>query len=248
MFDFPNDKGVSIGEGSYGIVVRNCLMYGNDSGVSVKDSPGNPRKPPCTANIYDCTIVNCDYGFRCYNKSEPNSPTDGGQVTNSYNNIIWDTRLATFEILNSGIVIADHSDFGTNWPGVGNFDADPLFLNPAQRDYRLMTNSPCIGVGRDGATLGAKYPVGAAMALSHPRIESIVQDGSSSIAATHDIVRFWVDSEKTYTLQCNDLVTGGSWVKVADVFPHPRPRQVAVTNDIAGHNQRFYRLLTPHLP
>src|SRR6185295_412611 len=38
MFDFPNDKGVSIGEGSYGIVVRNCLMYGNDSGVSVKDS------------------------------------------------------------------------------------------------------------------------------------------------------------------------------------------------------------------
>src|SRR5262249_37646029 len=114
-------------------------------------------------------------------------------------------------------------------------------LNPAQHDYRLATNSPCVGTGRDGTTLGAKFPVGAAMALSHPRIESIGQDG------THDIVRFWVDSEKDYTLQRSDSVPG-QWVKVGDFFPHPRPRQVAVTNNLAGQSQRFYRLVTPRVP
>jgi hypothetical protein len=240
MFDFPNDKGVSIGEGSYGIVVRNCLMYGNDSGVAVKDSPGG--KPPCTANIYNCTIVGCDYGFRCYNKSNPSSPTDGGQITNSYNNIIWGSRIATFEILNAGIVVADHSDFGgTNWPGAGNFDADPLFLNPTQHDYRLGDNSPCIGTGRDGATLGCKFPVGSPMAPSHPYFSSVV------VGDDHVKLGLWVDSEKNYTIQSSDSLNAASWTKVADVYHQMVPRYVEVTNSLTA-NHRFYRLVTPVQP
>ncbi|MEY2410791.1 MAG: hypothetical protein QOF48_3461, partial [Verrucomicrobiota bacterium] len=240
MFDFPNDKGVSIGEGSYGIVVSNCLMYGNDSGVAVKDSPGG--KPPCTANVLNCTIVDCDYGFRCYNKSMPASPTDGGQITNSYNNILWASRISTFEILNSGIVIADHSDFGnTNWPGIGNFDASPLFLNPAQRDYRLGPNSPCIGTGRNGANLGATFPVGSPLAPSHPVLSSVVATNGQVLLG------FWVDSEKNYSLQTSDVAAGGSWTKVADVYHQMRPRFVEITNTLAPNNH-FYRLVTPVQP
>jgi hypothetical protein len=240
MFDFPNDKGVSIGEGSYGIVVRNCLMYGNDSGVAVKDSPGG--KPPCTANVYNCTIVDCDYGFRCYNKSNPGSLTDGGRITNSYNNIIWGSRIATFEILNSGIVVADHSDFGgTNWPGEGNLDFDPLFVNPAGRDYQLTPNSPCIGTGRDSANMGAHFPVGAPMAPSHPYF--------TSISVINDAVElsFWVDSEKNYTVQGSETAAPGSWTKVADVYHQMVPRLAKVTSPLAT-NHRFYRLVTPVQP
>jgi hypothetical protein len=43
---------------------------------------------------------------------------------------------------------------------VGNIVADPLFLNPAERDYRLATNSPCVGTGRGGANMGVIFPVG----------------------------------------------------------------------------------------
>ena len=241
MFDFPFDKGVSIGEGSYGIIVSNCLIYGNDSGVAVKDSPGG--KPPCTANIFNCTIVDCDYGYRVYNKSMPASPTNGGQITNSYNNIIWAPRIATFEILNAGIVVADHSDFGgTNWPGTGNFEANPLFLNAAQRDYRLATNSPCIGTGRNGATLGTHFPVGSPMAPSHPVLSSIEHVGNNAL------VKFWVDSEKTYSLLCTTNVNGGPWVKVADAFPYPTARLFTVTNSTAGNTNRFYRLVSPRIP
>jgi hypothetical protein len=208
--------------------------------VAVKDSPGG--KPPCTANVYNCTIVDCDYGFRCYNKSNPGSLTDGGRITNSYNNIIWGSRIATFEILNSGIVVADHSDFGgTNWPGEGNLDFDPLFVNPAGRDYQLTPNSPCIGTGRDSANMGAHFPVGAPMAPSHPYF--------TSISVINDAVElsFWVDSEKNYTVQGSETAAPGSWTKVADVYHQMVPRLAKVTSPLAT-NHRFYRLVTPVQP
>lgn len=234
MYDFPNDKGVSIGETTYAIEIRNCLMYGNDSGVAVKDL--------CTAIIHDCTFVDNDYGFRIYNKASPASPTGGGLITNSYNNIIANSRIAALQILNNGVLIADHSDyFGTNWPGTGNFDADPLFVNAALRDFRLLPNSPCIGTGRNGATLGAKFPVGSPLAPSHPTISSIVTAGGVVK------VGFWVDSEKNYTLQGKADVASGTWTRVADVYHQMLPRFVEVTNSLAsGH--RFYRLVTPVQP
>jgi hypothetical protein len=241
MYNFPSDKGVSIGEGSYGVIVSNCLMYANRSGVGVKDTPGD-QTHPCTANVFNCTIVENQWGFTNYNKSMPTSATGGGQTTNSYNNILWNNQV-TISLVNGGTLTADHSNFGaTNWPGTGNISADPLFENPAQHDYRLKPGSPCLGTGREGANMGCYFPVGAAMALSHPRIESIEQNGADAV------IRFWVDSEKTYTLQCSDVVTGGMWTKVADFYPTPVPRKVAATNSLAGASSRFYRLVTPRQP
>lgn len=246
MFDFPNDKGVSIGEGSYGIVVRNCLMYGNDSGVAVKDSPGG--RPPCTANVINCTIVENDYGFRLYNKSNPGSETDGGQITNSYNNIVWNNRFGLAEILNAGVFVVDHSDLtGTNLfpvgtvPGPGIIEADPLFLNVAAHDYRLSASSPCLGSGRDGADMGCRFPVGSPMAPSHPTFSSVVAGGGNVKLG------FWVDSEKNYTVQASATAEPGSWVKVADVYHQMLPRFVEVTDAQSG-GHRFYRLATPVQP
>lgn len=150
MFNFPYDKGVSIGEGSHGTVVRNCLMYLVSRGVQVKDT--------CTANIYNNTIVEAEIGLHGYFKSA--SYPGGGHITNSANNIVWHTTNAIV-LEPDSIFVAHHSDLGgTNWPGMGNIDADPLFLDPANRDYRLATNSPCRGTGENGVTMGPTYPVG----------------------------------------------------------------------------------------
>ena len=145
-------------------------------------------------------------------------------------------------MVNDSQLYADHNNFGnTNWPGEGNFDLDPLFVNPGGRDYRLTPNSPCIETGRDGADMGARFPVGAAMALSHPRIERIDAAGGNAV------VRFWADNEKTYSLLCSPNVDGGTWTKLVDVPLGTVPRLLSITNALAP-DHRFYRLVTPAQP
>src|SRR5439155_5275245 len=67
-------------------------------------------------------------------------------------NIIW--GVGTNAVLDSlSTVTVSYSDVsGTGiYPGTGNILADPLFLNPAARDYRLLPNSPCIDAGDPAA-------------------------------------------------------------------------------------------------
>jgi hypothetical protein len=62
---------------------------------------------------------------------------------------------------NGGTLTAWYNDLGhTNWPGEGNINVDPLFVNAAARDYRLAPNSPCINAGSNGVTMGVTFPVG----------------------------------------------------------------------------------------
>ena len=154
MWNFPFDKGVSVGDqnSSHGIIVSNCLIYGCNAGVMAKDL--------CDVSVRNCTIVGNTSGFTNYNKANPGSPTGGGIITNSYNNILWN-NLTTIGMANNGQLFADHNDFGsTNWPGDGNIDVDPLFVDAAVHNYRLQTNSPVRGAGRDGADMGVTYPLG----------------------------------------------------------------------------------------
>ena len=235
MFDFPFDKAVSIGDrgSSFGTIVSNCFMYGCLSGVMLKDS--------CEGSVRNCTVVENGWGFTNYNKVNSSATTGGGITTNAHNNILWGNGI-TISMANGGQLYADHNIFGnTNWPGAANINVNPLFVNPAGRDYRLAPGSPALGAGRDGADLGARFPVGAAMALSHPRIEAIDNTGPDAV------VRFWADNEKTYSLLCSPLVEDGPWAKVADVATAAVPRFLSVTNTVAPGN-RFYRLVTPGVP
>jgi len=233
------DKGISLGAAGAGgtadanITVSNCLIYSVDTGIAVKDGT--------TAGLYNNTIVGSPYGFRLYQKYT--SPVDGGHITNSFNNLLWNLSTTAVSLLNNSSMNATYCDFqGTNWPGTGNISSDPLFLNAAVRDYRLATNSPARGTGRNGSDMGAHFPVGAPMALSHPRIESIeLGNGAAKL-------RFFCDSEKSYTVQASDSANGSSWINVTNVFPTTLPRLVEVTDDISAASERFYRLVTPAVP
>jgi hypothetical protein len=149
IYDFTFDKGVSIGEAAQNITVRNCVIYGVQSGVAVKDSS--------VAIIHNNTIVDSEYGLHLYEKI---AGQGGGHAT-AYNNIIW--GVGTNAVLDSlSTVTNSYSDLSGAgiYPGTSNINADPLFIDAAARDYRLRTNSPCIGAGLDGYTLGAVGPVG----------------------------------------------------------------------------------------
>ncbi|HEY5914487.1 MAG TPA: right-handed parallel beta-helix repeat-containing protein [Verrucomicrobiae bacterium] len=232
LYDFV-DKGVSMGV-QVDVCVSNCLIHHVDSGIAVKDLS--------LAGIYNCTIVSNNFGFHCYNKANPASSTGGGFITNSFNNILWG-NTQSFELLNGSTLTASYSDFqGTSVPGAGNVSLDPTWRAAASGDYSLAPTSPLWNAALDGAAMGAAFPVGAAMASSHPAFSSLEVTGDTVV------LRFWADSERAYSLVASDVPSGTNWARVADIFPTPLPRTVAITNGIANGAARFFRLATPRLP
>src|SRR4051794_15098963 len=105
VYDF-SDKGVSMGASGAGgapdrgMIISNCLIHRVDTGIAVKDGS--------TCGLYNLTISDCANGIRQYQKFT--TPVDGGHVTNSYNNILWNNTV-TIDLTNNSSVLASFSDF-----------------------------------------------------------------------------------------------------------------------------------------
>lgn len=230
IYDFPTDKGVSIGDApnqAIGTIVRNSLIYDCHAGVQVKDG--------AFAEVYQCTIVFNQWGVTNYNKANPSSANGGGNITNAHNNILWGNGV-TISMWNGGSLTADHSNFGdTNWPGDSNILQDPQFVDPSQGDYRLGPHSPSRGSGRNGADMGARFPVGSPQAPSHPSFESV------HMAGNEIILRFWADSERRYKIESTPALTGAVWSLVAEI---PAPALPKLTEVMVSGTESlsFYRV------
>ena len=60
--------------------------------------------------------------------------------------IVWEN--SPDQIFNAGgNPTVTYSDVQDGWPGDGNIDADPMFVDAGDGDYRLLTGSPCIDAG-----------------------------------------------------------------------------------------------------
>jgi predicted outer membrane repeat protein len=59
------------------------------------------------------------------------------------NSVLW--HNSPNEI--TGSVVATYSDVEGSWPGEGNIDEEPLFVDPENCDLRLQPGSPCIDAG-----------------------------------------------------------------------------------------------------
>ena len=69
------------------------------------------------------------------------------------NSIIWGN--GAFQVSQSNLDIA-FSDVQGGYPGPGNIDANPLFVNGASGDFHLSGESPCIDAGDNSAVLDPK--------------------------------------------------------------------------------------------
>jgi len=147
------DTGIKLWNESNPTLV-NCIISGN-AGAGIKlwtDRTGRfPRYSYAT--ITNCTIVgNLQHGIL------EGKPT----VTNS---IIYDNGLGgSFVQIDSSDATVTYSDVQGGWPGAGNIDADPLFVQPGywddngtpedtsddfwvEGDYHLLWYSPCVNAG-----------------------------------------------------------------------------------------------------
>ena len=139
------DKGISLGLGgnapqnrTYGetSVIDNNLILLCDIGIAIKDE----SRPLIQNN----TLIACATGVASYDK------VDGPGYGSVSNTVIWDCTTS-IEILDGGDV-----DFGycaiqgdSIWPGPGNTNLDPEFVDPLLHNYRLRPGSPCIDTGAD---------------------------------------------------------------------------------------------------
>lgn len=226
MWNFPRDKGVSVGDNgsSHGIIVSNCLIYACNAGVMSKDL--------CDVSVRNCTIVNNTSGLTNFNKLNPSSPTGGGITTNTYNNILWN-NIAAIGMANNGQLYADHNDFGnTNWPGEGNIDIDPLFVNPAAHDFRLQPGSPVRGAGRDGADMGVTFPIGGIPLQP-------LQFAVLSMPSDPPTLKWIDDSQNEDAVVVQRSTDGLAWTTIATL---PRESTNHVDSTAPGNRKLYYRV------
>lgn len=226
LYDFQ-DKGISMGV-QVEVAVTNCFIHHVDAGLAVKDRS--------TATVHQSTVTASQSGIHAYNKANGAALDGGGAITEAANNIFWG-NAASVLLENGSTLVAHHNNFeGLPVAGEGNVSLDPVFLDAGALDCRLAPGSPLRGHGVDGADLGAVFPVGAAMAPSHPQIERI------EVTSSQVVLHFWADPERAYSLFASDQSAGGEWTHVTNVYPLPLPTRLSVPVELRADHHRYYRL------
>jgi len=133
------DKGVSVGEGCVEPKVEHNLIVGNATGIAVKDGS--------TPIIWNNTLYGNDVGFACYE-----SVADAGSGKGSFTSgIIWSSVAADLDLQDcqtvfsysciqrvtdvAGTQLVD----GIGITSPGNGCDDPLFVDPANQDFHLLS-------------------------------------------------------------------------------------------------------------
>jgi hypothetical protein len=158
-------------------VVRN-VFYDNDHAVLLKNGS--------FLTAENNTIVGCT--FAAISFDETNRTVNPGRGALMDGCIFWN-NAALFRHLyfnhpvetNTDLTIVRSLVQGTNHPGVGNINADPLFVNNTS-DFHLRPGSPATGTGPNGLDMGAYVPAGASISgepppVTHQTLVQLTVDG-----------------------------------------------------------------------
>jgi hypothetical protein len=147
--------------------ISNCVICGNyayEDGGAITTASGSKcslRNCLLTDNVGDETISAGDYYFGDAAVALDNCNLVGN-VFESYEGCLSGVH-ASFrldncilqnegsEISTSVTAVAKYSDIEGGWPGEGNIDAPPLFVNETDFNFHLDASSPCIDAGSPSA-------------------------------------------------------------------------------------------------
>jgi hypothetical protein len=124
--------------------ISNCSFFGNNS----SNFGGAIANEASTSVITNCTFTDnsASFGGAIYDAENREAST----LTNC---IIWgdgaDSEIVDGEY--SGVTTITNSDIEGGYPGAGNINAAPQFINAAAGNLQLQPNSPCVDDGSNAA-------------------------------------------------------------------------------------------------
>jgi hypothetical protein len=126
-------------QGNSSPTVTNCIFVGNTASTTQGGGGGMINLFTSNPTVTNCTFSDnlAEGGGAIYNWSS--TPT-------LFNCILWDDSPDEIDDNGSAATVR-YSDIQGGWYGVGNINANPLFVDPADDDYHLSPGSPCIDAG-----------------------------------------------------------------------------------------------------
>jgi len=163
--------------------LENITIFGNTSN---NKGGGMFCRDYSSPNLYNVTISDNSAnsgggGICCDNYSNPNlenitivrNTVNYGEGGGIYckndanpvvrNSILWNSSPDEIYIESSSITVI-YSDIQGGWPGIGNTDHDPLFIDSYNDNFNLLYNSPCINTGDPSSPIdpdGTRADMGA---------------------------------------------------------------------------------------
>jgi hypothetical protein len=136
------------------ITVARNVFYDNDHAVLLKGG--------AFLTAHNNTIIGSTIAAIAFDETNRNVTAGRGAYLDG--NILWG-NAALFQHLyfntpgetNTDLTVRRSIMQGTNYPGIGNLNANPLFVDAAG-DFRLGAGSPAIGTGPNGLDMGAFVP------------------------------------------------------------------------------------------
>ncbi len=149
-------------------MVTNCTFSGN---LASEQGGGMANWEYSRPTLTNCTFSDnsaVHYGGGMYNNySSPtltnctfsgNSASWGGGMNNRWsssprliNCILWGNTPQEIYIEGGDTTVITYSDVQGGWPGTGNINADPLFVDSDIGDYHLLQNSACINAANNNS-------------------------------------------------------------------------------------------------
>lgn len=130
------------------ITVINTLFADNRA-----DGHSGSHSGAIAAGSSTVVVLNCTLHGNAANSRVGGIGNAASAVTLA-NCILWNNPPAELYGQDGGNTTVAYSDIAGGFPGTGNIDMDPMFLDAANGDLRLQTGSPCADAGDNGGVPG----------------------------------------------------------------------------------------------